>query len=193
LLRDAREENKRRKQETRNKMSSEQHCHLLQGEEKTNKEAKEEEAKEEEPYDECEGGFPIVRSTPNHLLWTMWHQTTSQLKNPNHNRNLVTANTVVSLRVSFWSGKRSSSVLLISCILRSPISRNRTTCTGTCRISFMALWARAIISPCLDVFNKASGICSLQRITRASSLALLTVGSKETVTIDVMMAVHITN
>jgi hypothetical protein len=57
----------------------------------------------------------------------------------------------------------------------------------------MALWARAIINPCLDAFNKASGICSLQRSTRASSLAaLLTVGGEETKMVNMTMVVHTT-
>jgi hypothetical protein len=155
---------KRRIQETRYKMSSEHHH--LQEEEKTK-----EEAKEEEPCMTKVRVASLIVSTPKHLLWKIRCQTASQLENPNCNKNLVTANTAVTHLASSWSGKKSSSVSLISWILRSPTSRNGTKCTDTCRISSMALWARAIVSPCPDAFNKASGIFSLQRSTQASSLA----------------------
>jgi hypothetical protein len=97
---------KRREQERSNKMSSE-HRHLLQEEEKAKEKAKEERRERRKNHmTNARGASPIV-STPNHLLWTMWHQTTSQLENPNCNKNLVTANTVVSLLVTFGVARRA--------------------------------------------------------------------------------------
>jgi hypothetical protein len=40
-----------------------------------------------------------------------------------------------------------------------------STCTATCLEGSMAIWARAIVSPCLDASPKASGNCSHPRIT----------------------------